>query len=572
MMFRSTIALLLAALMAAPTFAQDVPRAGASVEVSIVNVDVFVTDRQGNRVRGLKAEDFEIFENGTRKPISNFAEYAGGDAHVSVEPGAAEPAPPRQKRNLVLFFEEMRLPAFSADKLIGGMKDLVHRTISSGDAASVVLWSRSGTRYIEATDDLAKLDSALDSIGVDLKRARIDEGAQTREESVKQQQFEIDAAMFAASAAKPPVSPRGGNTPDPETGGVKQADTPAGVPEIGSAGASSARLGMLVAYQEMQRRVAAINSAINTLTGVEGKKIVLLATRRLGEVAGAEVVFQRGALYVPAELKQQFSTDTLMQTVMNNANASGVTLYPVYPPGATDAVPEAASDVRLVPGAEESTLLNETRMLQQLADRTGGLTAASVTDVVKLLPRISDDVTDYYSLAYRVTDDRKGQTRKIVVKARNPEYRVRSRREYVEKTDEAQMRDRLVSALFRTQRDSPVPIEATLGTPKSNSTAVPLSVHIPINALTMLPEGDGKHAGSFSVYVVTAEDLDRLSEVTHKTQPFQIAEADLARAKAGHFTYDLDLTLSAKTKYVAVGVYDEVGKTFGLTRLERTTR
>ncbi|MDQ3280206.1 MAG: VWA domain-containing protein [Acidobacteriota bacterium] len=553
MKVRSSVSLLLSLLLALSTFAQDVPRAGASVEVSIVNVDVFVTDKQGNRVRGLTADDFEIFENGARQPISNFAEYAGSDAQVTVDAapaaGPSSSVAPRQKRNLVLFFEQMRLPAFSADALIGNTKALVHRTIGPGDAASVVFWSRTGTAYIEATDDLATIDAALERIRRSLVRAQINDSAQTREENAQHQQFEANARAFEARV----------------TGMDLVSMAPAR-----TAGGASVRLGMLVAYQEMQRRVAAINSAINTLSGVEGKKIMLVAARRLGEVAGAEFLFQRGEQFVPFELRQQFSTVDLMQTVMNNANASGVTLYPVYPLGLNGSIPDASTDVIGIPGADEASLVNETVMMQELAQRTGGLTAANVTDVVKLLPRIGDDVTDYYSLAYRVTDANKDQTRRIVVKARNPEYRVRSRREYVDKSEEAQMRDRLVSTLFRTERESPVPIEAKLGAAKKarSTRTVPLSVRIPINALTILPQGGGKHAGTFSVYVVSAEDLDRLSDVTHKTQPFEISERDLPRANASSFTYDLDLTVSAKTRYVAVGVYDEVGKTFGLTRVE----
>src|SRR5262245_60930247 len=53
-----------------------IPAIGASIEVSIVNVDVFVTTKDGQRVRGLTKDDFEIFENGKKQPITNFAEYA----------------------------------------------------------------------------------------------------------------------------------------------------------------------------------------------------------------------------------------------------------------------------------------------------------------------------------------------------------------------------------------------------------------------------------------------------------------------------------------------------------------
>src|SRR5437660_1113968 len=52
-----------------------VPSIGETIEVSLVNLDVFVTDKTGQRVRGLGKEDFEILENGVRQPITNFTEY-----------------------------------------------------------------------------------------------------------------------------------------------------------------------------------------------------------------------------------------------------------------------------------------------------------------------------------------------------------------------------------------------------------------------------------------------------------------------------------------------------------------
>jgi hypothetical protein len=302
--------------------------------------------------------------------------------------------------------------------------------------------------------------------------------------------------------------------------------------------------------------------------GAEGRKMMLLATRRLGEVAGAEYVLHAGAPVVANELRQEFGTAELLKTITSNANASGVTIYPVFAPGVGFAGRDATSDAAFYPGAEPAVALNETVSLKEIARSTGGLTASSVTDVVKLLPQISEDVSDFYSLAYRVSTDRTDRTRKIVVKTRNPQLTVRSRREYVEKSDETQMRDRVISALFRSQQDSPMNIEVRLGAAKKGSagTTLPLRVRIPIGALTKLPEGGGKHGGTFSVYVASAADLDELSDVTHKTQPFQIPESDLEKANASVFTYDLDLNVRENTKYVAVGVFDEVGKTYGLTR------
>ena len=43
------------------------------ISTNLVQVDVTVTDKSGKVVRGLKPEDFEIYENGQKEPISNFS-------------------------------------------------------------------------------------------------------------------------------------------------------------------------------------------------------------------------------------------------------------------------------------------------------------------------------------------------------------------------------------------------------------------------------------------------------------------------------------------------------------------
>src|SRR4051812_30743026 len=60
-----------------------------SVDVHVVNVEVYVADRDGKRVPGLSREDFELFEDGKPVKISNF--YASDAATAAT--AAASPTP-----------------------------------------------------------------------------------------------------------------------------------------------------------------------------------------------------------------------------------------------------------------------------------------------------------------------------------------------------------------------------------------------------------------------------------------------------------------------------------------------
>ncbi|MCP4202610.1 MAG: hypothetical protein GY769_11825, partial [bacterium] len=61
---------------------------GESVDVQLINVEVWVTDRQGNAVTGLGLDDFEVREDGEPVGVTNFAEVRPR------APAPSEPAPP----------------------------------------------------------------------------------------------------------------------------------------------------------------------------------------------------------------------------------------------------------------------------------------------------------------------------------------------------------------------------------------------------------------------------------------------------------------------------------------------
>ena len=100
-----TLALVLAAALNAwPAAAQraetGAPAFGETVDVQLVNVEVWVTDRQGEPVTGLGIGDFEVREDGKVVEISNFAEIRdspAGDPFAPTDPiEAPTEAPARQ--------------------------------------------------------------------------------------------------------------------------------------------------------------------------------------------------------------------------------------------------------------------------------------------------------------------------------------------------------------------------------------------------------------------------------------------------------------------------------------------
>lgn len=512
-----------------------VPSLGETIQVNIVNVDVIVTRRDGTPVHGLTKDDFVLIENGQPRPISNFAEYHSEEADTGAR------RDPSRSRTLVFFIERPRLPRFEKVRFVDALRATARSVIRRGDSAAVVLWDGASSVHVEFTDDLNTIDGMLASL-VDGRESARFQGQ--REELVRESEIE--------------ELEREASTLEDENVVVNVAVTPIPV--------TVERFGDLETITEitrMKRRVNAINAAINSMAGAEGKKVLLLSTERLGEIGGGDrVIEDSGSDYASQEFRARMGSGNLTDSIVHNANAAGVTVYPIYPGG---------RPVRLLSGGlEYLTVINEMASLEKVARETGGVEAAGSNELMKLMRVVEDDVREYYSLAYRIETTRADRKRQLLVRTKDPKLVVRSRRSYIEKSDQTRMKDRLMAALVRSTNDSMFSIEAQLGNAKDLKNRrigrVPLQVRIPIGALTVVPE-NGTNVGVFSVYVVSGSGGEDISALRRQTQRFEIAPTDMADAVSGHFTYAVDLVVNHKADRIAVGVIDEVSKSYAVARV-----
>ena len=536
---RLLFALALLLTLTGATKRPQIPSLGETIDVSIVNVDVIVTDKDGRRVRGLTKSDFTILEDGKPRDISNFAEFASPLPDGEAAEGPAVDSPPAQPRTVLFFIErETRLQPFDAERFIDSLRDTMRSTIRRGDAGGIVIYSDTGQLRVDFTDDVEKLDLVLLTLRAELTGAQRKNPEHLVREVDDIMNFELEIAARAEELDMPYIV----------------SDRSVVTEHVGNMNA-------LTELTRMKRKVNAINAAINSMASAEGKKVLFLATHRLGEVAGGDFYYEAGEDLLSTDVRTRFNTRDLIDTIVRNANAGGVTIYPVYPAG---------RPVKSSGGAGEYlTVMNEMASLQKLAKQTGGLEASGTAELVTLMRRMEDDMSDYYSLAYRIDSSRDDRKRDIQVRTKDPNLVVRARRSFIEKSDETRMRDRLMAALVRTSNDSMFLIEAQLGgaqKQRRDREKVPLQVRIPIGALTVVPE-NGTHVGVFSVFVIAGAGGDEISALRQQTQRFEIPPADLPKAVSGHFTYDLDLVLNEKADRVAVGVLDEVSKSYAVLRL-----
>ena len=150
-----------------------------TVDVTVVNVDVHVTDKKGNPIKDLKQEDFEIFENKRPVVISNFSVVEDGRPQTAPAPSkpkgrvAQEPAPPvpprpgiapvpeDQRLHLVIYVDNFNIRPFNRNRVFRRLREFLQSKLSRDDRVMLVSYDRSLHVRHEFTSDAQIIAGAL---------------------------------------------------------------------------------------------------------------------------------------------------------------------------------------------------------------------------------------------------------------------------------------------------------------------------------------------------------------------------------------------------------------------------
>jgi VWFA-related protein len=134
--------------------------------VTLIEVPVNVTDKDGRPVTNLKAEDFEVYDDGKKQVITGFDVL---DERGTVVPPAAEEAPvhPAARRHFLILFD---LSFGSPSGIVNARRaarDFVVNRMKDLDLAAVATYSiEHGLRLLVTfSGDRAQLASAVDTLG-----------------------------------------------------------------------------------------------------------------------------------------------------------------------------------------------------------------------------------------------------------------------------------------------------------------------------------------------------------------------------------------------------------------------
>lgn len=457
---RVAIALALAGSAAprlAAQSAQDSPqeRPKFRVESNFVRVDAYPV-RDGKPLLDLKAEDFEVYENGTLQKIETFE-------HVVVRPaGPDERIDPGSQR------AALEAAANPRNRVFVIFLDLEHVQISSAHAINEPL-----IRLLErilGPDDLVAImttEMAPQEIVFGRKTLVIERGLRTNWPWGRRFTLQRDERENSYLQCYQPLSTETGS----ESGLAKQ----------------------LIQRKRERRTLDSLHDLVRYLRTVrEERKAVItitegwllytpddrLTTLRKDRLTGIQepvpgldpvVVGRNGKLTTRDErnvtagslTQGQCDADRLalarmdnkqyFRDIMQEANRSNASFYPVDPRGL------AAFDNPIGPeppppvSVDHAMLRQRLEVLHTLAENTDGLAVVNSNDLDRGLRRIADDLNSYYLLGYYSTNAKPdGRFRTIRVRVKQPRVDVRARSGYKAATEEE-----LTEA--RRAADAPVP-------------------------------------------------------------------------------------------------------------------
>jgi VWFA-related protein len=395
----------LAASLAAQS--QQVPASQASqqtptfkTQVEFVEVDALVTDQQGNFVRDLTKNDFQVFEDGKRQTISTFSLV---DIPIErFERPLFSPRPierdvqsnehPFDGRVYVLILDDLHVAPQRTARVRTAAHQFIEQRLGANDLMAVIFTGGRSQDAQEFTSNKRLLLNAVDKFtGQKLESAVV-----TRNNEYFRQR---------------------------DTGLTGRVDDP-----------------------NEQERVFKIRSTLTSLRqvadwfgGVHGRRKTML-------------FFSEGIDYDLTDIIRgvdapQSSASTIMADIQDAIAAtarSNVSIYSIDPRGLTDGSEDAISvgqfadqdDPVAGRGIGQGGLANELRVsqdsLRQLSDQSGGFAAVNRNDFSSAFERIVRDNSSYYVLAYYPpSDKRDGKFHRIEVRVVDrPGLIVRSRRGY----------------------------------------------------------------------------------------------------------------------------------------------
>ena len=465
-------------------------------------IDVIVSDRGQNHIKGLTQADFQIFEDGKQRDIEKFAEQ-------SYAAGVADTQPPR---SILLIFDETSISLAARRTTVDALREFVNTRVRPIDKVMVVTIAGIGGVF-PATGWTSSKEKLLEALAKS-EAAALGNKSNARREAERQIQENMD------------VDRQSGVSGSPITFGTLM--------QVG-------RNYALNAQRESDATNSAISQALAFLGSGPGKKIAVIAGGGLSTRPGSELFqyledlrqqamlgqlspgVQRGASASnPLGEVSQYDIGEKVREIAQNAHDRGIVVYTI------DSESNGTSDLAV----ERTRVTNTSQEFAGITDKMGGYQIYSkVTGGMLLIgrstaiPSIAADLDSHYLVTYTQTLNAHGNLPKVVVKVTKSGYDVRSSFAGGPPTTDSDVQETVIANHLvpkPVKNDMQIALANDAPVADGDNKLVKLRVIIPVKSLKFVQDA-GEFTTAFAVYISTGDGDGNSSPVNRQTQQIRWA-------------------------------------------------
>ena len=509
------------------------------VQVNLVLLDIIVTDRDGNYVPGLTAEDFEVLENGRPVTVAAVDEFFLADEAADAAGGRTlYDSPPR---NVIFILDKFFSSSYAIARGKEAMIEFIRNNLQPGDRGMIFTYERRFRVVQELTTDhrlleMAALGLQTMSLSADTPEVQMSVGSDADAESLSE---------GTAISNQNPFS----NPVDPFKNVWMQHQIRMFLEKL-------QLLSRFLRSMPGRKTVILMSEGYDERFVVENtlsryRNFDLLATRDDARAASEAMMRDPSGRQLDTPLISIFND------MVRSINDASTSFYVV------DLSSFGGERARADQFHQQSSMqrvdYNAQRLnsLASIADNSGGR-LYSGSDLSRIIGEINNDISNYYIISYFTPDEStEGRFRRVEVRPANSAFSARTRRGYFEPRSFERMdgRDRLlhlVEGMFRAAPASDLAASSSIFflPLHPNTVVASLSVEIPAD---QLGEGEG---GNRSIELIgTAEDqfqrrLDAFHKVIDYGDHLEEIRAD------GWFRFRVPMLLSGGFNRVRVTVRD----------------
>ncbi|MEM8960544.1 MAG: VWA domain-containing protein [Acidobacteriota bacterium] len=533
------VAILLAFVAAAACAQEDAPSEdpidlmlGEVVDVNVVNLEVYVTDKKGNRVTGLTKDDFILEHSGRPVAITNFYEVRDGGVQGDLDldlidvpdlPGREKRAVPEDQRlHLVVYVDNFNLHPFSRNRVFGHLRTFLRTRLRTGDKVMLVTYDRSLKQRVPFTGDPEIIASTLYDLE-EISAHAVHHSSDRRD--ILDAIYNAENAIDVQGRAYTYVEGR---------------------------------------FNDLSFSITALKEIVEGLAGLPGRKALMYISDGVDLRAGEDIFYAMSdAFGETSYIMESFRYDLTRryQELTAQANANRVTFYSLDAAGLRTYSYIDVRNQTAGGGAQidQTYFHNIQAPLRLIADETGGRAVMNTNNWTPMLERIAEDFDNYYSIGYSPASAGSGRYHRLDVKVKERWLRVRHREGYRDKSVERRMSESTLATLhYGYQRnDLDVALEFGRPTPDRNGHySVPLAIRVPMDKINFLPQEE-MNRGRLRLTIAARDDDGGMSEVQDVTVPIDVPATD--EQQQSHWEYVINLQLRGGRMLVAVGVRDEIG-------------